>query len=79
MTWVRIEPRTPCKTKGVNHGLNRTATLVLFLVAAYLKLYIFKYEGNNKRLLKQYTKINKLTLINCKNMTLCIFLIVIYG
>ena len=39
---------------------------------------MFKYDQNNNRLLKD-TNINKLTLLNCKNMTQCIFLIVIYG
>ena len=52
---------------------------MLYLGAAHLKLSIFKYEQNNNRLLEFYKNINKLTLINCKNMTLCIFLIVIFG
>ena len=38
---------------GIIHGLNRTATM-LYLVAAPLKLYIFKYEQNNNRLLDRF-------------------------
>ena len=50
-----------------------------YLDVAHLKVCNFKFEQNNNRLLEIYKNINKLTLFNCKNMTLCIFLIVIYG
>ena len=68
----------PLTKHGIIHGLNRTTTKTLFSDTAHLKLCIFKYEQNNNRLLEIYKNTNKLTLINCKNMTLCIFLIVIY-
>ena len=47
--------------------------------AVHLKNYIFLNTNKTTIGFLKYTKINELTLRNCKNMTPCIFLIVIYG
>ena len=54
LTSLRIEPRTPCKLKYIFLDLTVRPRRCYNLVAAHLKIYVFKYEQNNNRLLEIY-------------------------